>query len=153
MALEIDPAAVGALQAGFRRRPAVAIASPMPAGDGGHDPGHGIDATDRVVLRVHDDHIVLMVTADSLGRAPGGRKGRAAVAAVAPLAGTGKGRHDSAGIDLPNAVAFSLADVGVPFALHADGSGAHDGSLHGRFTVPRTLVLAIAGEGRDYAGR
>jgi len=30
---------------------AVAIASPVPTGDGGHDAGHRIDAADRMVLR------------------------------------------------------------------------------------------------------
>src|SRR4029453_7873003 len=152
MTLGVDPAAVGTLQAGFRSRPAVAIASPVPAGYGGHGPRHGVDAADRAVLRVADDAVVPTVTPDGLGRAPGGREGRAAVAAVAPLAGTGKGGHDPAGIHFPNTVALSLADVGVSFAIHADCPGTHDGSLRGRFSIPGPPLLAIAGEGRDDAG-
>src|SRR5437773_2794157 len=152
MTLGVYAAAVGTLQAGFRSKPAVAIASSVPAGNGGHNPGHGIDAADRMVLRIHDDHVVLMVAPDGLGCAPGGREGRAAVAAVTPLAGTGEGGHDAAGIHFPNAVAFSLADVGVPLAIHADCPGAHDGSLRRGFPIPGPTLLAIAGEGRHDAG-
>src|SRR5258705_4964647 len=98
MTVRVYPAAVGTLQAGFRSKPAVAIASPVPAGDGGHDPGHGIDASDRMVLRIHDDHVVLMVASDGPRRAPGGCEGLAAVAAVAPLVGNRESRHDAASI-------------------------------------------------------
>jgi hypothetical protein len=152
MTLWVDPAAVGTLQAGFRSKPAVAIASPVPAGNGGHNPGHRIDAADRMVLGIHDDDVVLMIAPDALGRAPGGGEGRAVVAAVAPLAGTGEGGHDTAGIHFPNAVAFSLADVGVPFAIPAHGPGAHDGSMRGGRSVSGPPLLAIAGEGRNDAG-
>src|SRR5262245_38566282 len=152
MPLGVYPAAVGTLQAGFRSKSAVAIASPMSAGDGGHNPCYGIDAADRVVLRVHDDDVVLMVASDGLGRAPGRREGWATVAAVAPLAGTGKGGHDPAGIHFPNAVALSLTDVGIPLAVHADRPGAHDGSVPGGVSVPGPSLLAITGEGRNGAG-
>ncbi len=127
MTLEVYPAAVRTLQAGLRGGSAVAIASPVPTGDGGHDAGHCIDAADRMVLRIHDDDVVLMVAPDGLGRTPGGGEGGAAVAAVPPLTGTGEGGHDTVGIHFPDAVALALADVGVPLAIHADRPGAHDG--------------------------
>src|SRR5713101_6482160 len=140
--LRVYPTAMGTLQAGFCGRSTVAIASLMPAGDGGHDAGHGIDAADRMILRVHDDDVVLMVAPDGLGRTPGGGQGGAAVAAVPPLAGPSEGRH---------AVALALADVGVPLAIHADRPRAHDGGLGGGFPIPGPSLLPITGEGRNDA--
>src|SRR5262245_243585 len=152
MALWINPAAVRALQTGLRGEPTVAIASPMPTGDGDHDAGHGIDAADRVVLRIYHDDVVSMVAADGFGRAPGSAEGRTTVAAIATLAGPGERRHDAAGIYLPNAVALALADVRIALAIHADRAGAHDRSLRGRLPVAGSLFLAVAGEGGDDAG-
>src|SRR5213593_4803783 len=151
MTLPVYPAAVGTLQAGFRSKPAVAIASPVPAGDGGHNARHGIDAADRMVLRIHDDDVVLLVAPDGLGRTPGGGEGRAAVAAVPPLAGTGESGHDAVGIHFPDAVTLALADVGVPLAIHADRSGAHDGGLRGGLPIPGPSLLPITGEVRHDA--
>src|SRR5262249_59586768 len=86
------------------------------------------------------------------GRAPGSAEGRAAVAAVAALAGSGERGHDAAGIHLPNAVALALADIRIALAIHADRAGAHDRSLRGRLPVPGSLLLAVAGDGADGAG-
>src|SRR5262245_20617431 len=152
MALRIYPAAVGPLQTGLRGEPSIAIASPMSTGDGDHDPGPGIDAANRVVFRIHHDDVVPMIAPDGFGRAPGSAEGRAAVAAVAALAGSGERGHDAAGIHLPNAVALALADIRIALAIHADRAGAHDRSLRGMLPVPGSLLLAVAGEGGDDAG-
>src|SRR5439155_21054092 len=45
--LGVYPAAVRTFQTGVRGGSAVAIASPVPTRDGGHDAGHSIDAADR----------------------------------------------------------------------------------------------------------
>src|SRR2546425_12516240 len=74
------------------------------------------------------------------------------VAAVAPLAGTGEGGHDTVGIHFPDAVALALADVGVPLVIHADRPGAHDGGLRGGLPIPGPSLLPITGEGRDDTG-
>src|SRR5262245_44066409 len=152
MALRIYPAAVGPLQTGLRGEPSIAIASPMSTGDGDHDPGPGIDAANRMVFRIHHDDVVPMIAPDGFGRAPGSAEGRAAVAAVAALAGSGERGHDAAGIHLPNAVALALADIRIALAIHADRAGAHDRSLRGRLPVSGSLFLAVAGEGGDDAG-
>ena len=143
---------MGPLQAGCRGGAAVAIAALVPAGDGGHNAGDGINAADRIVFCVHDDNVVVMVAADGLGRPPGGGQGGTAVAAVAPLTGAGKGGHDAVGIHFADAVALALADVGVPLTIHADRSGPHDGGPGGRLTIPGPALLPIASEGRDDAG-
>src|SRR5712691_9211437 len=151
MTLRVDPAAVRTLETRCRGGSAVAVASLVSTGDGGHDAGHGIDAADRMVLRVHDDDVVPMIAPDGFGRAPGGGQGRAAVAAVPPLAGTSERGHDAVGIHFPDAVALALADVGVPLAIHADRPGAHDRSVRGGVPIPGPSLLPITGEGRDDA--
>src|SRR5262249_48144495 len=57
IALGVYAAAVGPLQAGCRGGAAVAIATLVPAGDGGHDTSHGINAADRIVFCVHDNNV------------------------------------------------------------------------------------------------
>src|SRR5262249_27550648 len=104
MSFRVDAAAVRTLEAGFRGGTSVAVAAPAPPGDRGPDAGHPIDTADRVVLRTHDDAVVLVVTADGLGRPPRGGDGGAAAAAVPALAGPGNGGHDAADIALPHAV-------------------------------------------------
>src|SRR5438093_5987507 len=61
ISLGVYAAAVRPLQAGCRGGAAVAIAALVPASDGGHDAGDGINAADRIVFGVHDDNIVVMV--------------------------------------------------------------------------------------------
>src|SRR5262245_19466737 len=151
ISLGVYTAAVRSLQAGCRGESAVTIAALVPTGDGGHDAGHSIDAADRIVFCVHDDNVVVMVAPDGLGRPPGSSQGGPAVAAVAPFTSAGKSRHDAVGIDFADAVAFALADVGVPLPIHADRSGTHDGGSGGRLTIPGPAFLPIAGEGRDDA--
>src|SRR3989441_1007234 len=73
------------------------------------------------------------------------------VAAVAPLAGTGEGGHDTVGIHFPDAVALALADVGLRLAIHADRPSAHDGGLRGGLRISGPSLLPITGEGRNDA--
>ena len=70
VALPIDPAAVRAFQTGVRGGAAVAIASLMSAGDGGYNGGLDVDEPDGVVLGVHHDQIVSVVTAQCLWGSP-----------------------------------------------------------------------------------
>ena len=71
MTLRVYPAAVGTLQAGFRSKPAVAIASPVPAGDGDGGPataaglerphGCGIDPQGNLYIADGINHRVRVV--------------------------------------------------------------------------------------------
>src|ERR1043166_1873720 len=56
ISLGVYAAAVGPPEAGCRSGAAIAIAALMPAGDGGHDTGHGSNAADRIVFGVHHDN-------------------------------------------------------------------------------------------------
>src|SRR5262245_6488424 len=151
IALGIYAAAVRSLQAGCSGGSAVAIAALVPASNGGHDTGHGIDTADRIIFCIHDNNVVVMVAPDGLGCSPGGGQGGSTVTAVAPLTGAGKGGHDAVGIHCADAVALTLADVGVPLTIHADRPGTHDGGPSGRLTIPGPALLPIASEGRDDA--
>src|SRR5262249_1190315 len=47
---------------------------------------------------------------------------------------------------------LALADVGVPFTIHADRAGAHDGGSGGWLPISSPAFFPIASEGRDDAG-
>src|SRR5215467_6491268 len=146
IALGVYAAAMRPLQTSCRGRTAVAIAPLMPAGNGGDNAGNSINAADGIILGVHDDNVVVMIAPDGLGRPPGGGQGGTTVAAVAPLASTGKGGHDTVGIDFADTIALALADVGVALAIHADCPGPHNGGPRGRLTIPGAAFLPIASE-------
>src|SRR5438876_12184326 len=78
--LGVYPAAVRTFQTGVRGGSAVAIASPVPTRDGGHDAGHSIDAADRMVLGIDIDDFAIVVAPVGLWRTPRGGDVRSCLA-------------------------------------------------------------------------
>src|SRR5688572_17629084 len=105
-----------------------------------------------MVLAIHDYHVVLMITPNGLGRSPGRFQSRSAVATIARLSRTCKGRHDAVGIHLADAVALSFTDVGIALTVHTNGAGAHNRGLGGRQAIAGPAFLPIPGKGGDDAG-
>src|SRR5262249_1105412 len=129
---------------------AVTVVALVAAGNRGDDASAGINPAHRVVLSVHDNDVVLEVTAHGLGRAPGGRQRRAAVARITPHRfGSGNGGQDALRVHLPHPVAFSLADVRIAQPIHAHGSRPHNAGLNGPLAISSARLLARARKGAD----
>ena len=101
----IEAAAVRAREAGGGGGAAVTVVALVATGNGGDDTGAGVNPTHSIVLGVYHNNVVLGVTAHSLGRAPGGRQRRAAVARIAShRLCHGHGGQDTVRVHLPHPV-------------------------------------------------
>src|SRR5437870_4495890 len=103
-----------------------------------------------MVLGVGDDDVAVTVDAEVLWAVERGLQGRAAVAGVAFLAGSGH-RADSAGsIRHAQGVAATLQDVDVALGVGGCGPRIDEGRVGRRLVVLRYAPLAIAGDGMDH---
>src|SRR5262249_6555352 len=139
------------VQSGSRRRPAIALPALVSSGDSGHYTCHRVNAADGVVLGIDHHQVVVVVAADGLRGSPGRYEGWSAIAAVATLAGPGIGGHDAVGIDLADAIAFALTDVGIPVAIHAHGAGAQNTGRRRRTAITGAGFFSSSSKGGDDA--
>src|SRR5207302_3650738 len=121
------------------------LAGDARPGDGGDDPGGGVDAADLVVARVGDDQVPVAVEQDALGSVDVGRGGRPAVAVVAVLSALPHDRRDDVGgvVDLADDVVGAVGDVEVAVGRHRRGVGAAEGGLRGRPALAGEVRLAV----------
>src|SRR5262249_47531437 len=110
-----------------------------------------VNAADGVVLGVDDQQVAVVITAYGLWSPPGRCQGRSAVTAIATFPGTGVGGHDTVGVDLADAIAFALADVGIAATVHAHGTCAQDTGRRRRTAIAGAGFVPGPGEGGDDA--
>src|SRR5581483_3006179 len=147
-----DPHGAGAVDAdapvevehGPGGRAAVAGEARLPgAGEGRDDPGAGVDAPDPVHLRFGEEDGAVGGQGHRAGFGQPGPGGRAAVAALARLAGAGDRADDPrAGVDDADLVVAGVGDDEVPGPVEDDALRPVDRGLVGRAAVAAVAVVA-----------
>src|SRR5581483_11825072 len=136
-------------------RAAVAGEARLPgAGEGRDDPGAGVDAPDPVHLRFGEEDGAVGGQGHRAGFGQPGPGGRAAVAALARLAGAGDRADDPrAGVDDADLVVAGVGDDEVPGPVEDDALRPVDRGLVGRAAVAAVAVVAaLADDRRDDVG-
>ena len=126
-AVPVEEAIIGFAQGCLRRRNAVAArARRSGSGDGGNDAVRGIHLADDGVQPVHDIQVAIVRDVQGIGLIQGRLGGRAAVAAIAELAGSGDGGNQVAvAADAAYAVIHRFRHVQVALPV----KNAHEGFM------------------------
>src|SRR5258708_5767130 len=120
---------MGPAEAGFERGAAIAARAFATPGDRSASSGLGIDTANGMVFGVDYEQVAVRIASNSLGAIKACFERGSAIAAVALFPAAGKGSDRAVAVDLADAVAFALADVGVSLAINANGSGPDDNRL------------------------